>query len=103
MAAFLSKELSSRNGNQQAMAYFFCDDKDERLRTANAVLASWLAQLLTLVPSSIVHFPELEDSKQSEKNISWNFESLWRVFQRIVIDANTGNICLLVDALGMSL
>ncbi|KAF8542992.1 hypothetical protein BDD12DRAFT_305267 [Trichophaea hybrida] len=39
-----------------SVAYFFCDDKDERLNTAHAILANLLAQLLKQDPNVIVHF-----------------------------------------------
>lgn len=99
MSAFLSKSLFHDRATQKSMVYFFCDDKDEKLRTAEAVLANWLAQLVKQVPSSIVHF----ESESKEKDITyWTFWTLWRIFERIMKDMNTGSIWLLVDALGMS-
>ncbi|TGZ80707.1 hypothetical protein EX30DRAFT_49533 [Ascodesmis nigricans] len=65
LSAFLSKEVSLRKVNQLAMAYFFCDDKDDRLGTASATLANWLAQLLSQVPNMIVHFAA--ESTEKEK------------------------------------
>lgn len=101
LSAFLSKVVIHSGSNRLSMpvAYFFCDDKDERLKTANAVLTNWLSQLLIQVPGSIVHF--LKESTEKDKT-SWTFGMLWRVLQRIIEDADTGEICLLVDALGMS-
>jgi hypothetical protein len=101
LSAFLSKQFSRGEASQISVAYFFCDDKDERLRTASAVLANWLAQLLYQVPNLIVHFSACADSMEKEKT-RWTFGMLWRVFQRIIEDVNAGSICLLVDALGMS-
>ncbi|KAF8252056.1 hypothetical protein K440DRAFT_504999, partial [Wilcoxina mikolae CBS 423.85] len=44
LSSFLTKEIIRGKvaSGHRSMAYFFCDDKDERLRTAHAVLANIL-------------------------------------------------------------
>jgi hypothetical protein len=42
--------------SQLPVAYFFCDDKDERLRTAHAILVDLLDQLLEQLPGVLDHF-----------------------------------------------
>ncbi|KAF8242423.1 hypothetical protein K440DRAFT_121039 [Wilcoxina mikolae CBS 423.85] len=86
-----------------SVAYFFCDDKDERLNTAYAVLANLLAQLLKQEQDVIVHFSTESEYSLNKEKTSWNFGMLWRVFERIVRD-NSDKIkpmCIIIDALGM--
>jgi len=99
LSSYLTKEII--RGNQISMAYSFCDDKDERLRTAHSILINLLTQLLNQLPDLMVHFSaEREFTVNKEKTI-WNFGMLWRVFERIMNDANIGRVCILIDALGI--
>ena len=84
------------------MPYFFCDDKDERLRTGSAVLLNLLAQLLKQDPDVLVHFSAEPVYAANKKRTSWNFGMLWRVFDRIVKDDKARPMCVIIDALGMS-
>jgi len=101
LLSFLTTEIIRDKGHQLYLAYFFCDEKDERLRTAHAILINLLTQLLTQVPDVIVHFSaEIEFNAREEKT-SWSFGMLWRVFKRIINDASIGNVYILIDALGI--
>jgi Cdc6-like AAA superfamily ATPase len=101
LSSFLTKEITRGKTNRLSMVYFFCDDKDERLRTAHAILVNLLAQLLMLVPDVIVHFlAEYEFFTKKEK-ASWSFGMLWRVFERIINGAHRGQLYILIDALGI--
>jgi hypothetical protein len=104
LSSFLSKELSgnlsSNSGKAFLVAYFFCDDKDDRLRTADAILANILAQVLKQAPKALVHFSTEPQYAVNKGKMSWNLGMLWRVFDRIVKDHNIGSICLIIDALG---
>ncbi|KAF8249183.1 hypothetical protein K440DRAFT_660436 [Wilcoxina mikolae CBS 423.85] len=87
LSSFLTKELTTRGKtNQLVMAYFFCDDKDERLRTAHAILVNLLTQLLNQVPDFIVHFLAEHEYTTNKENTSWSPGMLWRVFERIIND-----------------
>ncbi|KAF8538750.1 hypothetical protein BDD12DRAFT_884282 [Trichophaea hybrida] len=81
------------------MAYFFCDDKDERLRTVHAILVNLLTQLLNQLPNVIVHFLAEHEYTTNKEKTSWSYGMLWRVFERIINDPNTGRVCILIDAL----
>lgn len=102
LSAFLTEEIiRDKAKSQLSLAYFFCDDKDDRLRTADAILVNLLTQLLTHAPNIIVHFSvELEFATEKE-NTSWSYNMLWRVFKRILNDVSIGQVCLLIDALGI--
>jgi hypothetical protein len=103
----LSKELLSSCCNENifggnySVAYFFCDDKDERLRTEFAVLLNLLAQLLKQDPGVLIHFSAESEYAVNKERTSWNFGMLWRVFDRIVKDDKARPICVIIDALGM--
>jgi hypothetical protein len=100
LSSFLCKEILPNQLNQLPVAYFFCDDKDEQLRTARAILEVLLAQLLEQLPGLWVHFSD-ELKYKGEK--LWDYNMLWRVFEGVMHDENTGCVCLLIDALGMYL
>jgi len=92
LSSVLSKELLCCNenifGGNYSVAYFFYDDKDERLRTESAVLLNLLAQLLKQDPGVLIHFSAESEYVVHKKRTSWNFGMLWRVFDRIVRDDN---------------
>lgn len=101
LSSFLTKDITRGITNQVCMAYFFCDDKDERLRSAHSILVNLLAQLLDHVPDINKHFlAEPEYATNTEKT-SWTFGMLWRVFERIMNDAHCGQVYILIDALGI--
>jgi hypothetical protein len=85
------------------MTYFFCDDKDERLRSAYAILVNLLTQLLKQVPDVIDHFLAEHEYTTNKGNTSWTYGMLWRVFERIMKRTHTGHFYILIDALGMHL
>jgi len=101
LSSFLTQEIMRGKTTQQCLAYFFCDDKDDRLKTGHAILVNLLSQLLNQVPDAIKHFmTEHEYITQKEKT-SWSFGMLWRVFKRIIHDAHRGLVYILIDALGI--
>ncbi|KAF8542316.1 hypothetical protein BDD12DRAFT_941023, partial [Trichophaea hybrida] len=81
------------------MTYFFCDDKDERLRTAHAILVNLLTQLLEQVPDVIMHFLAEPEYTTHEEKTSWNYGMIWQVFERIMNDTHRGRVYILIDAL----
>jgi hypothetical protein len=95
------KETNISFGHGHSVAYFFFDDKDERLRTSHALLLNLLAQLLTQDPNALVHFTEEQDYKLKLEKTEWNPGMLWRVFIRILKDDKIRPIFLIIDALGM--
>jgi len=102
LESVISNELSNNATirNDYLIAYFFCDDKDDRLRTAHAILVNLLAQLLNQERDTLVHF--LADSEYDVKKgkTLWSIAMLWRVLGRIAKDTNIKRLCLIVDALG---
>jgi Cdc6-like AAA superfamily ATPase len=104
ISSFLTKALyrneKIRLWEDYMVVYFFCDDKDEKLRTAHAMLSNVLAQLLKQEPEVLVHFcSEAEYDLKKEKTV-WSFGMLWRVFERILRDHKVRPMCVIIDALG---
>jgi Cdc6-like AAA superfamily ATPase len=105
LSSVLTKELH-RNpyislDKDYSIAYHFCDGKDESLRTSYALLSNLLDQLLRQDPKALVHFSEEKVYMLNKETTSWDFDTLWRVFRRVVNDNSLRAICVIIDALGM--
>jgi predicted ATPase len=94
-------ETNTRFGTDHLLAYFFFDDKDERLRTSHALLSNLLAQLLTQDRSILVHFKQEEAYQLKLHKTEWNLGMPWRVIIRILKDDKSKRVILIIDALGM--
>jgi hypothetical protein len=101
LSSFLTQEITHGKTNQLYMNYFFCDDKDERLRTAHAILVNLLTQLLEQIPDVIMHFLAESEYTTNKEKTAWNYGMLWRVFERIMNDTHRGKVYILIDALGI--
>jgi hypothetical protein len=105
MSSVLTQEILDETnisfGYGHSVAYFFFDDKDERLRTSHALLSNLLAQLLSQDPDTLIHFKEEQDYKLKLEKTEWNPGMLWRVFIRILKDDKIKPVFLIIDALGM--
>ena len=99
ISSFLVKELAhlAERSSQITLAYYFCDDKDEKRKTATAILRGLLLQLLRQKPVLFKHIqPSFDMSRDS---LCTNFHALWRIFISIVRDPGAGEVCCLIDAL----
>ncbi|KFY43045.1 hypothetical protein V494_02119 [Pseudogymnoascus sp. VKM F-4513 (FW-928)] len=104
IATFLADELKERVQYSESalFAFFFCDNKDERQRTATAVLRSLLVQLLRQQPSFFDYIqPEYE--KYGEEKFKGvfcqDFGALWIVFEAILKAPVERSIFIIIDAL----
>ena len=99
ISSFLVEELaqSAERSSQMTLAYYFCDDKNERRRTATAILRGLLLQLLRQRPILFKYIQE--DFMMSRDSLFTNFHALWRIFDGIVKDPEAGGVFCLVDAL----
>ena len=99
ISGFLVEELAhlAERSSQMVLAYYFCDDKDGKRRTATAILRGVLLQLLRQRPVLFMHIqPRFELSPDS---LWTNFHTLWRIFVGIIQDPEAGEVCCLIDAL----
>jgi hypothetical protein len=105
LSAVLSKELLINQhtsfGQVFSVPYFFCDDKDDRLKTSYALLTNVLAQLLRQNPDALIHFSNEPVYKINKEKTVWTIEMLWRVFRRIVNDEKLKPMIVIIDALGI--
>ena len=99
ISSFLVEELAdlAEHSSQMTLAYYFCDDKDEKRRTATAILRGLLLQLLRQRPSLFKHIQSQFD--MSRDDLFSNFHALWRIFVSIVQDPEAGEVWCLIDAL----
>lgn len=98
-STFLVKELTliAERSPQMTLAYYFCDDKYEKRRTATAILRGLLLQILRQRPVLFKHIQPSFD--MSHDGLFETFHALWRNFVAIVNDPDLGEVCCLVDAL----
>jgi hypothetical protein len=105
LSAVISKELISDRhtifDREFSVAYFFFDDKDDRLKTLDALLTNVLAQLLRQNPNAHIHFTKEPVYNTKKENTVWTTGMLLSVFSRIVNDKNLKPMVLVIDALGM--
>ncbi|KAL2047963.1 hypothetical protein ABVK25_011134 [Lepraria finkii] len=99
ISSFLVEELAqlAERSSQVTLAYYFCDDKDERRRTATAILRGLLLQLLRQRPILFKHLQT--DFDISRDRLFTDFHALWRIFDSIVRDPEAGKVYCLIDAL----
>ena len=99
ISSFLVEELAhlAERSSQMTLAYYFCDDKDEKRRSATAILRGLLLQLLRQRPVLFKHIQPSFDISRDDLFI--NFHSLWRVFISVVQDPGVGEVFCLIDAL----
>ena len=99
ISSFMVEELTrlAERSSQITLAYYFCDDKDEKRKSATAILRGLLLQLLRQRPMLFKHIqPEFAVSRD---NLFTNFHGLWRIFDGILKDPEAGEVFCLIDAL----
>jgi hypothetical protein len=105
LSAVLSKELISAQhvsfDREYSVAYFFFDDKDDRLKTSYPLLTNVLAQLLRQDPNALSNFSSEPEYAIKKENTVWTIEMLWRVFKRIINDQKLKPMFVIIDALSM--
>ena len=99
LSSFLVKELEERAAKtpKMVLAYYFCDNKDEKRNTDTAIIRGLLLQLLRQIPSFFRHVKLVYD--QHKDAMFNNFETLWRIFSKVLQDTDGSDIYILIDAL----
>ncbi len=99
ISSYLIDELGKRAQFTSGMmlAYYFCDNKDDKRNTAITIIRGLLLQLLRQRPLLFKHIQE--DYDQMRDRAFDNFDALWRILLKILADPNAGQIYLLTDAL----
>ncbi|OBT46410.1 hypothetical protein VE00_03376 [Pseudogymnoascus sp. WSF 3629] len=98
MSTFLVDELQKKIERVpgKALAYFFCDDKDQDRKTPIAILRSLIWQIL-------LQKNDLFDKIQPEFDVQGStivesFSTLWRILDGILRDERAGEVFILIDA-----
>ena len=99
ISSFLVDELerTTQKTPNMTLEYYFCDNEDERRKTAIAIVRGLLLQLLRQRPVLLSHLRIEYNEKKDE--VFTNFDTLWRVLLNILKDVRPGEIYFLIDAL----
>jgi hypothetical protein len=99
ISSFLVDELEKRAQKTPAMtlAYYFCDNKDEKRNTAIAIIRGLLLQLLRQRHILFKYIQREYD--QMKGQLFDSFDALWRILHSMLKDPNAGEVYILIDAL----
>lgn len=83
-----------------ALLYFFCDNQDDRRKTASLILRGLIYQILCQHPELAVYLHS-EYEKQREQLFSSpnSLHTLWRIFQTIIEYSGLREVYIVIDAL----
>lgn len=97
----LTKQIQiSREGVGSALVYFFCDNQDDRRRSASLILRGILYQILCQQPELTVHLNKEYEKQRAQLFSSPNsIQTLWRVFHNVVKNSDLHTIYIVVDAI----
>ena len=105
LAISLVKSIADRiqlagNASKTGLAYFFCDNKDDRRKTGTSILRGLIYQMLCQRPDLCFYLRDSYD-KQKEQlfNSPNSLQSLWRIFQNIVRHESLQRVYIVIDAL----
>jgi hypothetical protein len=105
LSSVISERLESDRSiipeNNYSVAYFFYDNKDDRLTSAHAMLANVLGQLLKQDSELMKDFTEESDYCNHREKTNWSPGMLERVFGRITQNDKMRKLFLVIDALGI--
>ena len=101
LSIFIAEDLerAARRMPDVTFLQYFCDDRDEKRSSAVAIIRGLMFQLLNQRPTLVNHIlPSFQTQKESLFSAS-AFETLWRVFQSMVLDPNVGTVYCILDGL----
>ena len=105
LAISLIRELQSKtrlegSAAHTAIAYFFCDNKDERRQTALRILQGVIYQILCQRPDQVHHLrSECERQKEHLLSSPNSLQSLWRILQNIFQSSDLHTVYVVIDGL----
>ena len=98
LSIFLAEELeqTARISPNKLFLQYFCDNKDEKRNTAVTVIRALIYQLLQSCRKMFNHIlPTFKTQRQS----LLSFETLWRIFERMVCDPDLETTYCVLDGL----
>ena len=100
LSIFLTEELDKIAQSQGALlAYFFCDNRDDRRNTAVAILRGLIYQLVQRRPKLLDHIVPIFKVQKETLFSNSSFESLWRIFESMVQDPGIDSVLCVLDGL----
>ena len=100
LSIFLTEELErlSLQMERTMLLFFFCDNQDEKRNTAVAILRGLVYQIVEKRPDLMKRhvLPYFEDAKWQEPA---SLETLWIIFQKLVLDPDLGTTFCVLDGL----
>ena len=101
LSIFLAEELERTAKNSQDILFlqYFCDNKDEKRKTALTIIRGLILQLLKSRQKLFGHIlPSFKIQKESLFAGS-SFETLWKIFENMVHDPALGTMYCVLDGL----
>jgi hypothetical protein len=99
ISVYLTQKLEEFVQLQQdsLLVYFFCDNRDNKRNSAVAVLRGLILQLLRLRPMLFDHI--LPAYKVQGNSLFSSFESLWRIFEGMILNTSLSQVICVIDGL----
>ena len=101
LSIFLAEELERTAKHSQDILFlqYFCDNKDEKRKTATTIIRGLIFQLLQSRKKLFDHIlPSFKIQKESLFAGS-SFETLWRIFESMIRDPSLGTTYCVLDGL----
>lgn len=100
LAIFITGLLEKRveRTNNSTLAYYFCNNRDEKRNTAITVLRGLLLQLIRQRPALCEYIQQVLKQQKTlfDSNV---LVTLWDIFEKIVADPEFGNLYFVLDGL----
>ncbi|KAI9804563.1 MAG: hypothetical protein M1833_006636, partial [Piccolia ochrophora] len=93
----LCAEMDHPHTSQCVVAYFFCNNTDDKRNTTNSIIRSLLYQILRLQPSLLSLLRT--DFKIQKDKMFTSIEATWKALQTVLEKSSLQEVYLVVDAL----
>lgn len=99
MSVFLTEELEGFKASSAVLLFYFCEGRDQKRNSAINILRGLIFSLLRQRPKLIKHI--LPDYEVREDALFQNssIEAMWRIFEDMVRDPETGPVYCVIDGL----
>src|SRR5271156_6649788 len=101
LSIFLTEELEKIVAQSQGviLAYFFCDNRNNKRNTAVAILRGLIFQLIQQHSKLLEHVLPVFKVQKGALFSDSSFESLWRIFESMVQAPGIGSVLCVLDGL----
>ncbi|MCJ1392832.1 hypothetical protein MMC18_005704, partial [Xylographa bjoerkii] len=101
LSIFLAEELERTSKHSQDILFlqYFCDNKDEKRKTATTIIRGLIFQLLQSRREFFNHILPSFKIQEASLFTDSSFETLWRIFESMVCDTILGTTYCVLDGL----